>query len=320
MIFNESSFAWGDDATWAEKKLSPGVSTSDMMTAAGLDWAVEKRPLSLDGKPIKEAFALVRKDTSDILDIVGPAYTPVQNAEALNFFNEFVTSGKARMDFAGSLNKGQMVYAIADLGKTFTLPGKDKVMSYLLLASPHRQGKAMVAKFMSRRILCNNAILAAASASAGNKRFGVGDIVRRAHRGEFDEVAQDKAKAALGFVRDQAAKFQHDAEHLVTVKMTEEKQAQFIARVFGDDDFVDAEFAAISANAGKATRAAIAALRHAPGAMTDSSVGTAWGTLNAISYTTDHIMRKDANSRTHNAWFGKNANIKLNALELLMKV
>lgn len=324
---DKNATAWAsDDVKWAEHKLNPADSTDDMMTAAGLNWHVKKMPLYInrgEGKAMPEyettrdAYALVRQDTGDVLDIVGPAYTPVQNDQAFNFFRGFVEAGKAKMVAAGNLSNGKMVWALADLGKTFTLAGKDRVTSQLLMASPHRQGKAQIMKYTYTRLVCHNQIMRLAS----NVKNVAGESLRRAHRGEFDELAQDKAKEALGLARDDFSKFAEEALALSQKKIDKLTSAQIIAKAFGDDEFTDVDsLELIMKDSGKATRAAIAALDNSPGSQAESALGTAWGTLNAITYTTDHILRNDPDTRQYQAWFGKNARIKLDALKILEEV
>jgi phage/plasmid-like protein (TIGR03299 family) len=315
---DKNATVWAsDDVKWAEHKLNPADSTDDMMAAAQLNWGVTKQPLFMkdQDKPVREAFALCRDDTGDVLDIVGPAYTPVQNEQAFNFFKGFVEAGKAKMVAAGNLNNGQMVWALADLGKSVVLPGKDKVNSQLLMASPHRQGKSLIMKFTYTRVFCHNQILRLAN-SVNNKL--VGESLRRAHRGEFDEIAQDKAKEALGLARDDFAEFSEMAVMLSNKKIEKLQAAQIIAEAFGDDDFTnESNLDTILKDSGKATRAALAALDMSPGSRVESALGTAWGVLNAITYTTDHILRNDENSRQFHAWFGKNAKVKLTAMKIL---
>ena len=42
------------------------------------------------GSSVKNKQALVRSSDGEVLDIVGKGWNPVQNAEAFNFFEEYV--------------------------------------------------------------------------------------------------------------------------------------------------------------------------------------------------------------------------------------
>ena len=59
----------------------------------GLNWSVEKEDiLTRSGIKVKNKQALVRSSDGSILDVVGNGWNPVQNAEAFNFFEEYVTA------------------------------------------------------------------------------------------------------------------------------------------------------------------------------------------------------------------------------------
>ena len=61
------------------------------------------------GSSVKNKQTLVRSSDGEVLDIVGKGWNPVQNAELLNFFEEYVRAGDMQMHTAGSLNGGKMV-------------------------------------------------------------------------------------------------------------------------------------------------------------------------------------------------------------------
>ena len=52
---------------------------------------VEKQDMvTTGGSKVKSKQALVRKSDGSVLDVVGKGWNPVQNAEAFNFFEEYV--------------------------------------------------------------------------------------------------------------------------------------------------------------------------------------------------------------------------------------
>jgi len=68
--------------------------------------------------------------------------------------------------------------------------------------------------------------------------------------------------------------------------------------------------------ADKKTKIGIEAITKAPGQNLETSCMTAWGLLNAVTYTVDHCLGSDQDSRLRLAWFGPGAKIKQRALEL----
>lgn len=300
--------AWTNETPWhgLGTKVSSKLSPAQMLKAAGLDWAVNKRPMfyedskGLPNLKVPDAYALVRDSDGSVLDVVGNQYTPVQNEQAFKFFNDFVKAGKAKMDTAGSLRKGKMVWGLASLGNSFTLPGKDKVDGYLLVASPHEQGKSLRIQFTAVRVVCNNTLTMALNSSE------IEQIFRHAHRRPFDDTMIKIAKEALGIANEQFETFAEQAEALAKKKITDQKA----------EDFLRAVFEPTPKKSNKALNLAMQALEHAPGQDLLSAKGTAWGVLNAVTYTTDHLLSRSADTRLNKAWFGRTAALKQRALEL----
>ena len=80
-------------ATWAGigSDVTEMKTLDDVLNSAGLNFEVEKRPLYTRnaGKLIKidGTVSTVRKDTGDVLGIVGDKYQVCQNRDAFDFIN-----------------------------------------------------------------------------------------------------------------------------------------------------------------------------------------------------------------------------------------
>jgi len=98
-------------------KLDSPPSVRDAIVAAGLDWEVVLKPLCRsDNFQIQDAFATVRASDDTTLGIVGARYTPIQNMDAFDWFEPFITSGQVVIN--GSSHKatarsGWAIMAIA---------------------------------------------------------------------------------------------------------------------------------------------------------------------------------------------------------------
>lgn len=290
-------------------KVNGKQSVKQMLKAAKLDWNVEKRNMFLhnDGGTVTEVpdfFALMRDKDNKFLDVVGKQYTPVQNEQAFEFFNDFVKAGKATMETAGSLKGGKIVWGLAKMGHNFTLPGNDKVEGYLLCVCPHEQGKSNIFKVTTIRVVCNNT-LSLALRSAGAEH-------RRAHRGEFNASSIETAKQALGIAHDQLSEFEKTAKQLQRKKVSKETTIKTLLPIFsaGDkyEDFIKRPTPRLTH--------ILNALEKAPGAQP----GTAWGVLNAVTYYADHIASRSADKRLTNAWLGRTANQKEQVLKALLEL
>jgi hypothetical protein len=100
--------AWGD----VVRGVSPEEAhdAASMITAAGLDWAVEQHPLEAVVErehqsarlPVPRHVANVRSDTRAVLGVVGEEYEPLQNRAAFAFCDGITDSGQAHWIGAGA--------------------------------------------------------------------------------------------------------------------------------------------------------------------------------------------------------------------------
>lgn len=285
------------------------MTPAQMLKAAKLDWRVDRQDMHLaDGTKVKDFAALVRSSDNSVLDVVGSRYIPTQNEDVFSFFKEFVEAGGATMETAGSLRNGKHVWGLAKLNAGFKMRGNDQVNGYLLAASPHEQGKSLVIKFTTVRVVCNNTITLALRGKSANE-------FRMNHRNEFNTDMMSKAKDVLGIAREQLGEFEENARKLQKTKMSRKDaidilQPYFQASVEAKDLIADFE------KASPRMQTIMDILERAPGAQPDN----AWGVLNAVTYYTDHVASRSADRRLTNAWLGKTANMKEAVLADLLEL
>jgi len=291
-------------------KVSENISVDDMMKEAGLDWEVQKVPAyaELNGQKIHSGHdMLIRTSDNTALDMVSGNWNPVQNAEAFEFFREFVEAGDMEMHTAGSLQVGKRVWCLAKVKDDFTIGGKDLVESYLLLTNPHMYGRAVDIRFTPIRVVCNNTL----TLSLGQK----GDYqVSMSHKKAFDA---DEAKNLLGIAKDKMSQYEEMAKFLNVKRWTDETLKQYFATVFPNTNpnaktktFPIAEF---DKYASKNAKRALEVVHTQPGA--DMGAGSFWQAYNAVTYLTDHELGRNADSRLASAWYGLNKVKKVKALE-----
>ena len=165
MVNGVAQMAYAGETPWhgLGAEVSDDISTDGMMKAAGLDWSVTKQPMYYltdigEMGEVPGKSALVRSSDNKVMDIVGSDWNPVQNAEAFEFFREFVDAGDMQMHTAGSLKEGKMVWALAKVNDGFTIKtaqGEDSIESYLLFSNPHQYGKSIDVRFTPIRVVCN---------------------------------------------------------------------------------------------------------------------------------------------------------------------
>jgi len=280
------------------------MTPQEMMVAAGLDWSVEKVDTFIRYKGDNIATgqqALVRSSDGKILTQVGPGWNPVQNAEAFEFFADFVSKGDMIMDTAGSLNDGRIVWALADVQDSFSLFGGDEVKGYLLFSNPHQYGKAIDVKFVMERVVCNNT-LTVALAESGQP------AVRVNHRSVFDA---DRVKELLGLSHRKVETFKEAAEFLGSKQYGQKDLEKYFGNIFGEST---KEGKTLSPTAERGVQI----VETQPGA--EFRKGSFWQMFNAVTYMADHELGRSTDSRMNSAWFGANAKRKVDALNLAVEM
>ena len=307
MVDGVASMAYAGEVPWhgLGVKVLPDLTPEQMLKAAKLDWTVEKSPAYaiVGGEPqLINRSALVRDRDDKILDIVSDDWNPVQNEEAFDFFHEFVMAGDMEMHTAGSLKDGQIVWGLAKIKESFELFGGDRIDSYLLFTNFHKYGFSTDLRFTPIRVVCNNTL----TLSLNSK---VERMVKMSHRRVFDAQL---AKTALGVATDKLQKYKEMAEFLGSRRAKNEDVMEYFKRVF------PVTGAAASKEVSKNAQVAFSVLDSQPGA--EYAEGSWWQPFNAVTFMTDHIVGRSADTRLQSAWYGSNKTLKTKALELAVEM
>lgn len=151
---------------------------ADVISAAGLNWQVEKCPLvakmpTLDNNKYgfnydnnnyvdcDNVYATYRTDYNIPLGIVKGRYTIVQNNEAFNFFDNAIGKNKAIWQTAGFFGNGERIFVSAKLPKNIVVNGTDPVENYLVFTTSHDGSSGVKILFTPIRIICQNTLNAA---------------------------------------------------------------------------------------------------------------------------------------------------------------
>jgi len=304
MVNGEAQMAYVGNVPWhglgtkVEHDLTPG----DFQKVAGLDWTVEKQPLTTaTGIPIKNKEALVRTSDNSVLDVVGTGWNPVQNSEAFEFFHDYVMAGDMEMHTAGSLKDGQMVWALAKTKESFELFNGDQTDNYFLFTNPHQFGKSINIRMTPIRVVCNNTLTLSLSQSSDK-------MVTVNHRKAFDP---DMVKEQMGIAREKMEQYKSMAAFLGGKRATGDNVIQYFNEVFGAPakEKEDGVLPFTSRNA----KIAMENLNTQPGA--NFAQGSWWQAFNSVTYMTDHLQGREGDSRLQSAWYGRNRKVKLNALD-----
>lgn len=149
--------------------------SKEAMAFAGLDYLVEKRPLSTiavissdaahpsSGISVPDYFATVRNDTQTVLGVVGKDYQIIQNQDAFSFFDSIVGGTEGILyETAGALGKGERIFITAKLPDYIRVGnGEDITEKYLFFTNSHDGSGSITAAFTPVRVCCQNTLNAA---------------------------------------------------------------------------------------------------------------------------------------------------------------
>ena len=308
MVNGVAQMAYAGETPWhgLGTVVSDDISTDGMMKAAGLDWSVTKQPMYYmddlgEMGEVPGKSALVRSSDNKVMDIVGSDWNPVQNAEAFEFFREFVDAGDMQMHTAGSLKEGKMVWALAKVNDGFTIKtaqGEDSIESYLLFSNPHQYGKSIDVRFTPIRVVCNNTLTLSLNQN-------VDQYVRVGHQRPFN--AED-AMATLGMAQQKLETYKEAAEYLCQKSYTTDQMLDYFNQVFPSASDRDSN----------KSREAQEVMHTQAGA--NLGEGTFWQLFNTVTYMTDHTLGRNNDNRLQSSWYGSNQNVKKKALELAVNM
>ena len=308
----DASMAYVGETPWhgLGKRVPADVSTQQMLVAAGLDWTVEKKPLFFNtetGPVLTKSRALVRSTDNKVLTVISEQWNPVQNIEAFEFFNDFVSAGDMEMHTAGSLRGGKMVWAMAQIKDSFELFGGDKVEGYLLFSNPHEFGRSIDIRFTPVRVVCNNTLTMALDKDARH-------AVRLNHRSHFNG---DQVKMVLGVAGDRLQAYKKQAQFLGQKKYNKETIVEYFNRVFPSMSKDEVKLSKTALPISRQAEDAMAVVHTQPGA--NFAEGSWWQAFNAVTYMTDHTLGRSRDSRLTSAWYGMNRVKKEKALDLAVQ-
>lgn len=307
------STAYAGETPWhgLGTEVPADLTPQEMQKAAHLDWGVEKvkNYYTFNKKKIYTGQeSLVRSTDGRYLTTVSPGWEPVQNDTAFEFFNDFIEEGDMQMNTAGSIDSGEglLVWALAKVNDGFTLFGGDEVQSYLLFTNPHIYGRSVDIRFTPIRAVCNNTV---SLALAGKNDL----MVRLNHRSTFDEQF---VKDTLGVATDKMQTYKEAAELLGNKRYKKDKSdlAEYLMKVFPSTSTKEDAVKKLS----RPAKIAYDIVETQPGA--DYAPGTFWNAFNAVTYTTDHLLGHNDNTRMASAWYGTNRKRKTDALKLAVEM
>lgn len=192
-------------------EMREGMSINDWAKESGLNWlAVMAQALvDLSGPefehlrkdPNQEFHQLVdgyrhvvRADTGMALGYVSDGYKPVQPSELLGWFEEYISvDPRFKLDVAGSLKGGKVIWATAVYDDDNRTIGGDKHIARLLMTTTFDGSGSTINQGTETRAVCDNTLRAAL--------FDTRSVVKTRHNTTFNaaRVGRELARIAQGF-------------------------------------------------------------------------------------------------------------------------
>ena len=294
-------------------RLEAGSTPQQFLEAAKLEWTIDKHPMhvQIGDKTIEvpDKFALLRSTDNKLFGVASSAWTPFQNADALEFMRRYCEAGGATMETAGGLRDGRIVWGLARLNHNFEVRPGDRVNGYLLITTPHVVGMSTTVRTTTVRVVCANTMAMANGSSTVE--------YRQNHRSAFDI---DKAKKAVEQAHENLLLAEKRAKTIDKLKINlEDAVKKVLVPVFDADlaDDLDFMHQPLDVDAlPKRFQHIIDSLQTAPGAIE----GTGWGVLNGVTHWADHVAGHKADTRLFRSWVGDYSRNKLEVEKRLLEM
>ena len=285
---------------------------------AGMDWQIQESPVHFKADAIghmgsihsfPEQKVLYRSDTKAPLSVVSNRYQIVQPREVMEFYRDLTEMSGYELETAGVLKGGRKFWALARTGQNTALKGNDQVNGYLLLATSCDGTLATTATPTTVRVVCNNTLTIALD--------GTTRAIKVPHSTRFDARA---VKKQLGVAVSQWDEFMYRMRVLAERKVEWHEAMGFFMSVLCEVT-PNSKLPEVLPNERALRKVQSLYEGRGRGATLESSQGTAWGLLNAVTEYVDHERRARSNEyRIDSAWFGQGAQIKQRALEAALQL
>ena len=298
-----------------------GTSVEGVMTAeeaikkGSLNWKVDKLPVYFKDesghmREIEDKYATVRMDTHKALGVVGDVYQPLQNKEALSFFDALVQEKMAIYHTVGSLKQGRRIWLLAKLPRVLRVAGKDDVELYTLLTNSHDGKSSVEIMHTPVRVVCWNTLTQA--------RRNAVDTFRIRHSGKIGEAVKE-ARDILGIIHRDSESFLEEANLLARKKLTS-AMVEELLKVVNLKKVVDSEGKAKERREDERLTV-MTLMEKGKGNDQPGIKGTLWAGYNGITEWVDHIWKaRSEENRLERSWFGGGAVLKARAFHRALEL
>jgi hypothetical protein len=331
---------------------------------SGTNWRVlpgklQVKSFKADGpaRDLPAYQALVRSDNGETLDVTSQQFKIHQNDEIYGVLGEMAAAGKAEIVYAGALDGGRKIVAIAKLEGEFDLPnkrqdfnnhagraenGEDKTALFAILSGGHEVGTPLKLRGMAFRLWCMNGAFFTMNAAATftcshRKRLTTAELVRLSRtyeeiRNQFDVYAQNATRLQLTEMQENQSRLlvaellMGGANGVVAqlgegLKALPSNRPLTAKEVYQEVENLEGRQLLnkiIVDNDAKIGRRG-KDLLDAIANQHGSNGNNLWTGFNGVTYHVDHVRGRSAETGIDSAMFGEGATLKQEALTVALK-
>jgi phage/plasmid-like protein (TIGR03299 family) len=276
----------------------------DAFEMAGLDWAVDTKPLfTSDGEKVTHR-ASYRTSDDRILGIVGPRWTPLQNRDAFEIFEPLVDAGDLTIHTAGSLRNGERIWALCQLNQDNNEIVKgDEIAKFVLLSNGHDGKLAVHFGFTPIRVVCANTESMARDSKASQ-------LIRVRHNRFVKENVQ--AVRDVMNLANQEFEATADVYRFLASRSVSTTDLEKYVKIVFDANKPEDE---ISTRTKNILLKVTDLFESGKGNDLEGVRGTYWAAYNAVSEYLNYTKGRTSNNRIDSLWFGQNGTMNRKALD-----
>lgn len=285
----------------------------EAMEYAGLNWEVETQMLQTPSGLVVPSKAVIRKDNGSCIGVVGNTYKPVQNSQVFSFFDDFITSGQAKFETAGSIGGGKKVFIQAKIqSNPIDITGRgDAVENYVMLGTSHDGSLSVQCGFFPIRLYCANQL----ATLTNNAR---GKMLRFKHTTKIQENLEQVA-AIMDLANREFVATAEQFKFLASrTTITEEILKKYIKVVFVGEDWEKKEAKTEKEVSARVVNSVLELYESGRGAY--DTTDSYWKAYNAVNEYISHERGSDDQKRLESISFGLGAKLNEQALRIAIKM
>ena len=279
-------------------------SANEVMVKAGLDWSVVTKPLFLEDGTSVPAQASIRESDNSVLGVVGPRWTPLQNADAFSVFEPLVESGDMAWHTAGSLRDGQRVWVLCQLNlDNSEIVKGDEIAKFALLSNGHDGKLAVHFGFTPIRVVCANTEALARECKASK-------LIRVRHH-RFVKENVEALRDVMNIANQEFEATCDQYRFLASRSINQEDLEKYVKIVFNQHGKDDEEIPTRSKNIMLKVQEYF---DSGMGQNIEGVSGTYWAAYNAVTEYLNYEKGRNTQNRLDSLWFGQNGVMSQKAL------